>query len=378
MPSGTTMRVKYAYLDDQFAPDQIEDILREVREELIPSGEFTLGPFVEKFERKFADYIGVKHAIGTNTGTGALILALRAMGVGPGDEVISQPNTFIATIGAIVAVGARPVFVDVDDRYQIDPGKIEAAITPRTKALLPVFWGGCCPDMTPILEIANRRGIPVVEDACPATGAWIDGKFAGTFGRVSAFSMHPLKPLNVMGDGGVVVTNDDKVAAWLRLYRNHGLRTRDEVDIWGVNERTQPFQAIVARHLLDRIEGVLAARIRNARLLDEGLAPLKAHITTPARPKNHREVYQLYLASATRRPDLVKHLVDRGVEVKVHYPIPVHLQKCAADLGYKRGDFPVAEKQADEVITLPSHQHVGPEHMRYTVDCIREFYGARG
>jgi dTDP-4-amino-4,6-dideoxygalactose transaminase len=187
--------------------------------------------------------------------------------------------------------------------------------------------------------------------------------------------MHPLKPLNVMGDGGIVVTNDDTIADWLRLYRNHGLRDRDHVELWGVNERTQPFQAIVARHLLDKIEGVLAARIRNARLLDEGLAPLRTFIRTPDRPKNHREVYQLYLASATRRDELVTHLVSHGIECKVHYPIPVHLQKCAASLGYRRGDFPITERQAGEVITLPSHQHIGPEHMAYTVQCIREFYG---
>ncbi len=371
----TAMRVKYSYLDDQFAESQVEAILREIREELIPSGEFTLGPFVERFERKFAAYIGVKHAIGTNTGTGALILALRSMGVGPGDDVISVPNTFIATIGAIVAVGARPVFVDVDDRYQIDPSLIERAITPKTKALLPVYWGGCCPDMPRVMEIADRHGVPVIEDACPAVGAQIDGRFAGTFGRVSAFSMHPLKPLNVMGDGGIVVTNDDRVADWLRLYRNHGLKDRDHVSMWGVNERTQPFQAIVARHLLDRIEGVIAARIRNAQMLDEGLAGLRDVIRTPARPSNHREVYQLYLASATRRDALVAHLIARGIEVKVHYPIPVHLQECAKPLGYKPGDFPVAEAQAGEVITLPSHQHVGPEHMAHTVACIREFYG---
>jgi dTDP-4-amino-4,6-dideoxygalactose transaminase len=370
------MRVKYSYLDDQFAEGEIQEILREIREELIPSGEFTLGPFVERFERKFADYIGVRHAIGTNTGTGALILALRAVGVGHGDEVISVPNTFIATIGAIVAVGARPVFVDVDDRYQIDPALIEAAITPRTKALLPVYWGGCCPDMPRIVEIADRHGIPIVEDACPAVGAQIDGRFAGTFGRVGAFSMHPLKPLNVMGDGGIVVTNDDRIAKWLRLYRNHGLVDRDHVSMWGVNERTQPFQAIVARHLLDKIERVIATRIRNARLLDEGLAPLRQFIRIPERPRNHREAYQLYLAGATRRDELVAHLVSRGIEVKVHYPIPVHLQECAADLGYTRGDFPHAERQAGEVITLPSHQHLDPEHMTYTVDCIRQFYGA--
>jgi aminotransferase EvaB len=378
MPSVKSMRVKYSYLEDQFAPDQIEGILREVREELIPSGEFTLGPFVERFEKKFAAYIGVKHAIGTNTGTGALILALRALGVGHGDEVISVPNTFIATIGAIVAVGARPVFVDVDERYQIDPDRIEAAITPRTKALLPVYWGGCCPDMPRVLEIADRHGLPVVEDACPAVGAQINGRFAGTWGRVSAFSMHPLKPLNVMGDGGIVVTDDDQIATWLRLYRNHGLSDRDHVDLWGVNERTQPFQAIVARHLLDRIEGIIEARNRNARLLDEGLAPLGEFIRTPQRPANHREVYQLYLASATRRDELVAFLVDRGVEVKVHYPIPVHLQAAAKGLNHTRGDFPVSERQAGEVLTIPSHQHLHPEQMAHVVACIREFYGVRG
>jgi dTDP-4-amino-4,6-dideoxygalactose transaminase len=376
MPS-VAMRVKYSYLDEQFAESEIQEILREIREELIPSGEFTLGPFVDRFERKFAAYIGVKHAIGTNTGTGALILALKSLGVGPGDEVISVPNTFIATIGAIAAVGARPVFVDADERYQIDPDKIDAAITPRTKALLPVYWAGQCPDMPRILEIGARRGVPVIEDACPAVGAQIDGRFAGTYGAVSAFSMHPLKPLNVMGDGGIVVTNDDAIAEWLRLYRNHGLRDRDHVDMWGVNERTQPFQAIVATHLLDKIEDVVARRIRNARMLDEGLAPLREFIRTPERPANHREVYQLYLASATRRDELVAYLVARGIEVKVHYPIPVHLQKCAAGLGYKTGDFPVVERQAGEVITIPSHQHVGPEHMEYTVECIRDFYSRR-
>jgi dTDP-4-amino-4,6-dideoxygalactose transaminase len=371
---SVAMRVKYSYLDDQFAPSEIQEIMREIREELIPSGEFTLGPFVERFERKFADYIGVKHAIGTNTGTGALILALKALGVGPGDEVISVPNTFIATIGAIAATGARPVFVDADERYQIDPEKIEAAITPRTKALLPVYWAGQCPDMPRILEIADRRRIPVVEDSCPAVGAQIDGRFAGTFGRVSAFSMHPLKPLNVMGDGGIVVTNDDGIAKWLRMYRNHGMVDRDHYEMWGVNERTQPIQAIVARHLLDRIEGVIATRIANAQMLDAGLAPLREFITTPPRRKNHREVYQLYLARARQRDELVAFLVSRGVEAKVHYPLPLHLQNCAKDLGYTRGDFPVVERQADEVITLPAHQHLSPDHMAYTLECIREFY----
>mgnify|MGYP001560270616 FL=1 len=222
------MQVKYSYLDHQFA--DVEAYFQDLRK-LVSTGEFTLGPFVEAFERKFAAYIGVKHAIGTNTGTGALILALKAVGVRPGSEVITVANTFIASAGAIVAAGARPVFVDCDERYQIDVTRIEAAITSRTAAILPVHWAGCPPEMDKILEIAGRHGIPVVEDACPAVGAKINGRFAGTFGKVNAFSMHPLKPLNVWGDGGIIVTNDDKAAEFLRLYRNHGLADRDHVEI---------------------------------------------------------------------------------------------------------------------------------------------------
>ena len=365
------MQVKYSYLDQQFS--EVEDYFQDLRE-LVASGEFTLGPFVEAFEKKFASYIGVKHAIGTNTGTGALILSLKAVGVHPGSEVITVANTFIATVGAIVAAGARPVFVDCDERYQIDVTKIEAAISPKTAAILPVHWAGCPPEMDKILDIANRHGIPVVEDACPAVGAKINGRFAGTFGKVNAFSMHPLKPLNVWGDGGIIVTNDDKAAEFLRLYRNHGLLDRDHVEIWGVNDRLQPFQAVVGSRVLDTVETLVEARIRNALLFDKGLKGLESFIRTPHRPAGYREVYQLYLVTATRRDELVKFLVSRGVEAKIHYPIPIHLQNAARDLGYSRGDFPVCERQADEVLTLPAHQHINPEQINYTISVIREFY----
>lgn len=368
------MQVKYSYLDKQFA--EVDAHFQDLRK-LVSTGEFTLGPFVEAFEKKFAAYIGVKHAIGTNTGTGALILSLKAVGVRPGSEVITVANTFIATVGAIVAAGARPVFVDCDERYQIDVAKIEAAITPKTAAILPVHWAGCSPDMDRIIEIAGRHGIPVVEDACPAVGAKINGRAAGTFGRVNAFSMHPLKPLNVWGDGGIIVTNDDKMAEFLRLYRNHGLLDRDHIEIWGVNDRLQPFQAVVGSRVLDTIEGLIEARIRNAKLLDEGLRGLESYIRPPRRPAGHREVYQLYLATTTRRDELVKFLISHGVEAKVHYPIPIHLQKAARELGYKRGDFPVCERQADEVITLPAHQHITPEQIAYTIECIRVFYTSK-
>lgn len=368
------MQVKYSYLDQQFA--ETEAYFQDLRV-LVASGEFTLGPFVEAFEKKFASYIGVKHAIGTNTGTGALILSLKAVGVKPGSEVITVANTFIATVGAIVAAGARPVFVDCDERYQIDVTKIESAISSKTAAILPVHWAGCPPEMNKILEIANRHSIPVVEDACPAVGAKINGRFAGTFGKVNAFSMHPLKPLNVWGDGGIIVTNDDKAADFLRLYRNHGLLDRDHVEIWGVNDRLQPFQAVVGSRVLDTVETLVHARIRNARLFDEGLIGLESFIRTPHRIAGYREVYQLYLVTASRRDELVKFLVSRGIDAKVHYPIPIHLQNAAKDLGYSRGDFPVCERQADEILTLPAHQHITKEQITYTVDSIREFYAKR-
>jgi aminotransferase EvaB len=365
------MHVKYSYLEQQFA--EVDAHFADLRK-LVASGEFTLGPFVEAFEKKFAAYIGVKHAIGTNTGTGALTLALKAVGVRPGHEVITVANTFIATVGAIVAAGARPVFVDCDERYQIDVNKIEAAITEKTAAILPVHWAGCPPELDKILEIASRHQLPVIEDACPAVGAKINGKYAGTFGKVNAFSMHPLKPLNVWGDGGIVVTDDDEAAEFLRLYRNHGLVDRDHVEIWGVNERLQPFQAVVGARVLDTVEGLVETRIRNAHLFDEGLKGLESFIRPPTRPAGYREVYQLYLVTAARRDELVAFLNSRGVEAKVHYPIPIHLQNAARDLGYKRGDFPVCERQADEILTLPAHQHISEAEVAYTLEVIREFY----
>ena len=365
------MQVKYAYLDQQFA--EVEEYFRDLRH-LVATGEFTLGPYVEAFERDFASYIGVKHAIGTNTGTGALTLALKAVGVKPSDEVVTVANTFIATVGAIIAVGARPVLVDCDDRYQLDPGKLESAVTPRTTAIIPVHWAGCSPDMEAIMWIADRHGVPVVEDACPAVGASVNGKAAGTFGMVNAFSMHPLKPLNVWGDGGVIVTNDDRAAEFLRLYRNHGLRDRDHAEIWGVNERLQPFQAIVARRVLATVDRLVERRIHNASRLDAGLKNLHPHVRLPHLPPGNREAFQLYLCTVERREELLQHIISRGVEAKVHYPIPIHLQRAAEHLGYKRGDFPVCERQADEIVTLPAHQHISDAEIDYVVSVISDFY----
>src|SRR5262249_330848 len=305
------MQVPYNYLDRQFDPEETEAILDKLRE-LVATGEFTIGPPVLEFERRLGEMLGAKHVIGTNCGTDALILGLKAMRIGPGDEVITQVNTFYATVGAIVAVGARPVFVDVDDQYAIDEKKIEAAITSRTQALLPVHWAGLPPNIPPIMEIARRRNLKGVEDACPAVGAAYDGKPAGSFGDTAAFSMHPLKPLHVWGDGGAVVTPHTKIGDWLRLYRNHGMINRDEIAIWGVNQRLQTVQGVVANHILDKVNPWVDRRIEIAARIDKGLGNIP-EIVVPPRPANRRNAFQLYIVRAERRDALVKQLNADGV-----------------------------------------------------------------
>ena len=365
------MRVDYSYLPQQFEDSEL--IFADLRE-LVASSEFTLGPYVERFEKKFAEYIGVRHAIGTNSGTDALILALKSLDVGPGDEVITVPNTFIATVGAIVDIGAIPVFVDCNSHLQMDPGKIEAAITPKTKVLLPVHWAGWPAEIEEILNIAELNGLKVVEDACPAAGAEYRGRRCGTFGQVSAFSLHPLKPLNVWGDGGVVVTDDDDVAAFLRLYGNHGLQDRDHAVIWGVNRRLQPFQAIVGTRQLDTLEQDINARRSIAAQLDKGFGELSDFITVPPRSDWIKGAYHMYILRAQRRDELVEYLHSKQVDCKVHYPVPLHLQAAASGLGYGAGDFPECEAQAGEVLSLPAHQYVSDEQVDYMVECISTFY----
>jgi len=365
------MRVPYSYLREQFADS--EPILRDIKG-LLESTQFTLGPPVAEFEERFARLCGAKHAIGVGTGTDALFLSLKALGVGPGDEVITAADTFIATAGAIVQAGARPVFVDVLDDFNIDPGQIEAAITPRTKALLPVHYAGQPAKMGPILEIARRHRLPVVEDACQAISAAIDGTLVSNFGVAAGFSLHPLKNLNVWGDGGVIVTNSAELDATLRLLRNHGLRNRDEVEIFGYNCRLDSLQAIVGNHLIRDTEGITAARIKNALALDAGLASLAPRVRVPKRQPNERHVFHLYMFEADDRDRLLAWLLEREIEAKVHYPVPLHLQPAGRRLGYKEGDFPVAERQAKRIITLPVHQHLSAAQVQFMIDSVTAFY----
>lgn len=341
---------------------------------MIASSEFTLGPAVNAFENKFAAYVGMSHCIATNNGTDALILALKALGVGNGDEVITVCNSFYATPGAIVACGAKPVFVDCDERYQIDISRIEEVISARTKVIMPVHWAGASPDVEKIMLIATKYGLEIVEDACMGIGASIRGRKPGTFGRIGAFSMHPLKSLNVMGDGGMVGTNDDGLATWLRKYRNHGMVDRDHIEFWGVNMRLQPLQAVVASHGLEGLQLVLDKRSKNAAQLDCGLKSLAPNVVLPERPAGFIETQALYMGLFDNRDKLLAHLRDHEIEAKIHYPVPLHLQVAAKSLNYPRGSFPVAERQASRLITLPVHQFLSAGQIGFMVDKIAEFY----
>lgn len=365
------MKVEFSYLGRQFEqPDQIFADLKE----FIKTGDFTLGKKLDEFESKFADFIGVKHAIGVNSGTDALMLSLKAQGIGSGDEVITCAETFIATAGAIAATGANPVFVDANDEYEIDAELIEKAITKKTKAIMPVWFTGNAPDMMQILKIAEKHGLPIVEDSCCGIDASIDGKKAGSFGLTGAFSFHPLKNLNVWSDGGMITTNSDEMNKKLRLLRNHGLATRDEIDIFGLNSRLDTFQAVVALRLLPFVKNITDTRISNATKLDEGFKSLAQYIEIPKRRSNVRQVFHLYMVRAKNRDELLKYCIDKGIEAKVHYPIPLPYQKCARHLGYKPGDFPKTERDCKSIITFPAHQHLTGEEVQYVIDTVKEFY----
>ena len=368
------IKIPYNYLPYEFNKNNSKKIFKRWNA-LIKSSQFTLGPFLEEFEKKFAKYIGAKYCIATNNGTDALILALKALNIKKNDEIITVTNTFYATVGAIVNVGAKPVLVDCDDKYQIDISKIEDAITRKTKAIIPGHWGGASPDMFKRMKIAKKHNIQVVEDACMGIGGKIRNKSPGTFGKVNAFSMHPLKSLNVMGDGGAVVTNNYKIYKWMLKFRNHGMINRDNIDFWGVNIRMQPLQCIVAIEGLKKIDDIIIKRNKNALFIDKELTPLYPKIILPKRVRGYKETFALYMILCEDRDKLKKYLDKNGIETKIHYPKPLHLQKA-----YKINNkvtnlkLKVSEDQADNLLTLPIHQYLNKKQLNYMASKIKEFY----
>jgi dTDP-4-amino-4,6-dideoxygalactose transaminase len=337
---------------------------------VLASAQFILGPEVAAFEREFAASAGAAEAIAVNSGTSALHLALLAAGIGPGDEVITPPFTFVASTATIVYAGARPVLVDIEPcTFNIDPARIEAAITPRTKAIMPVHLFGQCADMDPILDIAARHRLLVIEDAAQAHAAEYKGRRAGSMGLAGCFSFYPGKNLGACGEGGAVTTSDAAVARKIRMLRDWGTERKYIHEIKGYNYRMEGMQGAILRVKLRHLEAWTEARIARAARYAEGLAG-SAVVAPPVRPWA-RHVYTVYNIRSTRRDALRSALEAAGVQTGIHYPIPVHLQPAYADLGYKRGDFPVAEQSCQEVLALPVFPEMTDEQQDVVIAAIR-------
>ena len=369
----TTVQRSVPYVDIAGVGAAHHDELEAAFARVLRGGQFVFGDEVAEFEARFAELCGTRFAVGLNSGTDAMILALRALDIGADDEVITAPNSFIATAAAIAHVGARPVFVDVGVDLSIDVRLIEAAITPRTKAILPVHLTGRPAEMDAILEIAERFGLSVIEDAAQAVMANYRGRPVGGLGTMAAFSLHPLKTLGACGDGGVVTTSDEALSERLQRLRNHGLANRDDCLEWGYNSRLDTIQAALLLEKLNHLEDWTTQRRRNAVTYQQALAELAA-IRLPADAGQQFAVYHTFVILADHRDQLREYLADHGVGSAIHYPVPIHLQPAASELGYKKGDFPVAEQQADQMLSLPVHHGLDADDIRYVAEVIRGFY----
>jgi dTDP-3-amino-2,3,6-trideoxy-4-keto-D-glucose/dTDP-3-amino-3,4,6-trideoxy-alpha-D-glucose/dTDP-2,6-dideoxy-D-kanosamine transaminase len=365
------MKVPYSYLERQFA--DIDPYLEDLRR-FVATTDFTLGKELEKFEQHFAKLHQAPHAIGVGTGTDAIAMAFKMLDIGPGDEVITCANTFIASVGAIVQVGATPVFVDSENGYVIDPQKIEAAITEKTKAILPVHYTGNIADMPAIAKIAKKHQLYIVEDACQTILGRINNQSVGAWGEFACFSLHPLKNLNVWSDAGVIITHSDEYAEKLRLYRNHGLINRDVCVEFGINCRMDTVQAVIANRLINQLETITEKRRGIAHRYDAAFADLAEFIDVPVRREGVYHVFHIYVLRVKHRDALHQYLTDQGIEVKIHYPIAMHLQPAAKHLGYKKGDFPVAEQHGTQAITLPAHPYLTEAEIDYTIAKVKAFY----
>lgn len=368
--------MKIPFLDLQAASAQVADEVSNRWKTIVGRSDFVLGGEVDRFEREFAEYCGCDHAVGVASGLDALKLILRAMDIDSGDEVITAANSFIATALAISSVGAVPVLVDMADKdFLIDVQALEKAITPRTKAIIPVHLYGQAVDMDPILAIARTHGLKVIEDACQAHGALYKGRKCGSIGDAAAFSFYPGKNLGAFGDGGAATTNDAALAERIRMLRNYGSPRRYHHDELGENSRLDTVQAAVLSVKLQRLEAWNSARRHVAERYAEGLKE-EAGIQLPMTNGYAEHVHHLYVIRTPRRDELMQHLQDRGIGCIIHYPIPIHLQKAYASRGWKAGDFPAAEKAANEILSLPLFPTMTDDQVDYVVETIGEWVGA--
>ena len=357
-------------LDLQLQFKSIENEIREVIDGVLSSQRFIMGPEVEACENEIAAYCDVDHAIGVSSGTDALLVALMALGVGDGDEVITSPYSFFASAGCIARLGARPVFVDIDPTtFNIDSTKIEGAITPSTKAILPIHLFGQCANMVDILQIADIHNLPVIEDAAQALGAEVQGKRAGSLGKIGCFSFFPSKNLGAFGDAGMVVTNDDQLAEKIRVLRAHGSNPKYYHELVGGNFRLDALQAAIIRVKLKYLENWSQSRQENAKLYDLLLSEVGA-INTPIIQKNYRHIYNQYVIRAENRDRVLNYLRGSGIGCEIYYPIPLHLQKCFEYLGYKAGDAPNAELCAADTIAIPIYPELTSAQQHKVVETL--------
>ena len=363
--------MKVPFLDLKAHHEPIREQLDAAIAEVIDAGAFAGGPYVAKFEKEFADFCGISHAVGVGNGTDALWFALLALGVGPRDEVITVPSTFMATAEAISFCGARPVFVDIDEAtYTMDPGLLERAITPRTKAIIPVHLFGQCAEMDPILKIAGGRGIPVVEDACQAHGATYKGRKAGAMGAAGCFSFYPGKNLGALGEAGAIVTNDGELAEKMRVLRDHGQDRKYYHSHIGWNGRMDGIQAAVLSVKLKQLN-VSNVRRRSHALQYEQLLGGNEEVILPAQGRDNESVYHIYAVRVKDRDQVLRAMGERGISCGIHYPIPVHLQEAYRFLGRGRGSYPVTERCAGEFLSLPMYPELTLEQVRAVADELK-------
>jgi dTDP-4-amino-4,6-dideoxygalactose transaminase len=374
MTAIATQEIPLVDLKAQYAT--IRDEVRQAIDDVLESMQLTIGPNVKAFDQEFASYIGTKHSIGVGSGTDALQLAIRACGVSGGDEVITVSHTFFATVEAILYANARPILVEVDEKTMlIDPAAVAAAITPRTKAIIPVHLYGRAVDLKPLRQIAQDRNITIIEDAAQAHGAYLDdGRKAGAGGRVNCFSFYCSKNLGAYGEAGSITTDDDRLAEELRALREHGQSTRYYHPVVGYNARLDEIQAAILRIKLRKLEQWNGRRRALARMYDERLK--NTGVIAPEIPSDiRRHVFYTYTIRVPggRRDDLRKYLGERGIGTQIHYPVPIHLQQSAEFLGYRKGDMPVTEKLASEVLSLPMFAELTDEQLERVADSVRAF-----
>jgi len=364
------MKVEFVDLKSRYKLER-KEILKTL-DKVLKKGHLVLTNELEEFEQKICQYTKSNYCLGLNSGTDALMMSLWALGIGRGDEVITSPTSFIATVGAITHVGAKPVFVDVKEDFNIDEDKIIAKINKRTKAIIPVHWTGRVCNMRKIKSIAKKYNLKIIEDAAQAMGSYYDKLHAGSYSEVAAFSTHPLKNLNALGDGGFITTNSKKIYSKIKLFRNHGIKKRDYVESYGVNSRLDVLNAEILKMRLQKLKSINNKRRLNVNLYRKNLN--NRFIKIPADKKNEINSYVMLLAQAEKRDHLQKYLSSNKIQSLIYYGTPLHLHPATKHLGYKKGSLPVAEKLANKVLALPHHQNLSKKQILHVCKKINNFY----